>query len=103
MSRARAVKFGNRTKEASIFYQSGSTGAPCPLGGSIALLRGEPERVAKERKKCEITDSLLLPHRAKVFRGKKVLGDYDIKVEQVPLGFYCVAYGFVESGHPCSF
>lgn len=32
-----------------------------------------------------------------MFRGKKVLGDYDIKVEQVPLGFYTVADGFVES------
>ena len=27
------------------------------------------------------------PHRAKVFRGKKILGEYDVKVEQVGVGF----------------
>lgn len=32
-----------------------------------------------------------------MFRGKKVLGDYDIKVEQVLLGFDSVTPGLVES------
>lgn len=71
--------------------------------GKHSITESEPES-SEERQKCEITESpLLLSHRAKVFRGKKVLGDYDIKVEQVLLGFYCVTYGVVESRRPFSF
>lgn len=64
--------------------------------GKQSTTEFEPES-RKGRKNCEIAKCLLLSHRAKVFRGKKVLGDYDIKVEQVLLGFYSVTYGRVDS------
>lgn len=83
----RWVQFGRRTKEASIFYHGASTGELRPLGGS----RAQPSVKQREQggKRCEITKCLLLlARRAKVFRGKKVLGDYDIKVEQVLMVFF---------------